>query len=130
MKDWESGDEPEGGWRFIMMETVSSWSPPSTTDTTASSNTSNNFYRQTSRIYSPIKDGVRDYSPLRETPREYFECLEDSECHDELFLLPEQVLDMDSYVVREDLSAIVPSFREDQQMIELSFFLSNSAVPV
>ena len=93
-------------------------------ETVSSSNTSSNFYRQTSRIYSPIKDGVRDYSPLRETPREYFECLEDSECHDELFLLPEQVLDMDSYVVREDLSAIVPSFREDQQMIELSFFLS------
>ena len=106
-----------------MMETVSSWSPPST-DTTSSSNTSNSFYRQTSRIYSPIKDGVRDYSPLRETPREYFECLEDSECHDELFLLPEQVLDMDSYVVREDLSAIVPSFREDHQMIEFNFFFS------
>ena len=107
-----------------MMETVSSWSPPSTDATSASSNTSNTFYRQTGRIYSPIKDGVRDYSPLRETPREYFECLEDSECHDELFLLPEQVLDMDSYVVREDLSAIVPSFREDQQMIELIFFFS------
>ena len=103
-----------------MMETVSSWSQAAN-DT--ASTTNNNFYRQTSRIYSPIKDGVRDYSPLRETPREYFECLEDSECHDELFLLPEQVLDMDSYVVREDLSAIVPSFREDQQMIELSFFI-------
>ena len=84
-------------------------------ETVSSSNTSSNFYRQTSRIYSPIKDGERDYSPLRETPREYFECLEDSECHDELFLLPEQVLDMDSYVVREDLSAIVPSFRKDDQ---------------
>ena len=108
-----------------MMETVSSWSPAST-DTSASSSTSSTFYRQTSRIYSPIKDGVRDYSPLRETPREYFECLEDSECHDELFLLPEQVLDMDSYVVREDLSAIVPSFREDQLMIELNIFFSLS----
>ena len=102
-----------------MMETVSSWSSPSTDAT--SSSTSSNFYRPSGRIYSPIKDGVRDYSPLRETPREYFECLEDSECHDELFLLPEQVLDMDSYVVREDLSAIVPSFRQDQQMIEFFF---------
>ena len=94
-----------------MMETVSSWSSPSTDAT--SSSTSSNFYRPSGRIYSPIKDGVRDYSPLRETPREYFECLEDSECHDELFLLPEQVLDMDSFAVREDLSAIVPSFRSE-----------------
>jgi len=89
-----------------MMGTVSvSWAP----DTT--NNTSKNFYKNNNRIYSPIKETVRDYSPLRETPREYFECLEDSECHDELFLLPEQVLDMDSYVVREDLSALVPSLR-------------------
>ena len=71
------------------------------------------FKNNNTRLYSPIKEAAatRDYSPLRETPREYFECLEDSECHDELFLLPEQVLDMDSYVVREDLSAIVPSLR-------------------
>ncbi len=27
--------------------------------------------------------------------REYFECLEDTDCRDELFLLPERVLDMD-----------------------------------
>ena len=55
----------------------------------------------------------RGYSPLRETPREYFECLEDCEgdCHDELFLLPERALDMDSYTLREDLSSIVPSYR-------------------
>ena len=98
-------------------------------DTVLESSSSNkNYYRQTNRIYSPIKEAVRDYSPLRETPREYFECLEDSECHDELFLLPEQVLDMDSYVVREDLSAIVPSFREDQQMIELIFFFLSKIV--
>ena len=91
-----------------MMGTVSvSWAP----DTT--NNTSKNFYKNNNRIYPPIKETVRDYSPLRETPREYFECLEDSECHDELFLLPEQVLDMDSYVVREDLSALVPSLRKD-----------------
>merc|ERR1711994_955562 len=88
------------------------WSSSSNDSNT---NTNKNYYRQTNRIYSPIKEAVRDYSPLRETPREYFECLEDSECHDELFLLPEQVLDMDSYVVREDLSAIVPSFRKDDQ---------------
>ena len=98
-----------------MMETVSSWpAVPFETNT----NTNKNNFRQINRIYSPIKEAVRDYSPLRETPREYFECLEDSECHDELFLLPEQVLDMDSYVVREDLSAIVPSLREDDEMIE------------
>ena len=106
-----------------MMGTVSvSWAPDTNTNTSK-------FYKSGAgaRLYSPIKEAActRDYSPLRETPREYFECLEDSECHDELFLLPEQVLDMDSYVVREDLSAIVPSFREDQLMIELNiFFLS------
>ena len=61
--------------------------------------------------WQPSLFRVRDYSPLRETPREYFECLEDSDCHDELFLLPEQVLDMDSYSVREDLSSIVPTIR-------------------
>jgi len=75
------------------------------------------FNRHSPRLYSPIKDcqnsvvSGREYSPLRETPREYFECLEDTDCHDELFLLPEQVLDMDSDTVREDLSSIVPSFR-------------------
>ena len=54
----------------------------------------------------------RGYSPLRETPREYFECLEDcGDCQDELFLLPERALDMDSYTLREDLSSIVPSYR-------------------
>ena len=54
----------------------------------------------------------RGYSPLRETPREYFECLEDcGECQDELFLLPERALEMDSYTLREDLSSIVPSYR-------------------
>ena len=90
-----------------MMGTVGvSWTPDTNT---------NKFYKNNNtRIYSPIKEAVhRDYSPLRETPREYFECLEDSECHDELFLLPEQVLDMDSIAVREDLSAIVPSFRSE-----------------
>ena len=97
------------------METVGSW-PAAPSDTNTSTNKNN--FRQINRIYSPIKEAVRDYSPLRETPREYFECLEDSECHDELFLLPEQVLDMDSYVVREDLSAIVPSLRKDDEMIE------------
>ena len=96
-----------------MMGTVSvSWAPDTNTNTSK-------FYKSGAgtRLYSPIKEAActRDYSPLRETPREYFECLEDSECHDELFLLPEQVLDMDSYVVREDLSAIVPSFRKDDQ---------------
>ena len=96
-----------------MMGTVSvSWAPDTNTNTSK-------FYKSgaSTRLYSPIKEAActRDYSPLRETPREYFECLEDSECHDELFLLPEQVLDMDSYVVREDLSAIVPSFRKDDQ---------------
>ena len=96
----------------IMMGTVSvSWAPETNTNTNKTT-----FYKNNNtRIYSPIKESVRDYSPLRETPREYFECLEDSECHDELFLLPEQVLDMDSYAVREDLSAIVPSFREDER---------------
>ena len=90
-----------------MMETVSV-----TTWDTTNTNTNKYFKNNNNKIYSPIKEAAtRDYSPLRETPREYFECLEDSECHDELFLLPEQVLDMDSYVVREDLSAIVPSFR-------------------
>jgi hypothetical protein len=29
--------------------------------------------------------------------REYFECLEDTDCRDELFLLPERVLDMDRH---------------------------------
>ena len=108
-----------------MMDTVleQCWSSSSNDSNT---NTNKNYYRQTNRIYSPIKEAVRDYSPLRETPREYFECLEDSECHDELFLLPEQVLDMDSYVVREDLSAIVPSFREDDKIIELSNFIRGS----
>ena len=93
-----------------MMGTVGvSWTPDTNSNT-------NKFYKNNNnpRIYSPIKEAVhRDYSPLRETPREYFECLEDSECHDELFLLPEQVLDMDSFAVREDLSAIVPSFRSE-----------------
>ena len=92
-----------------MMGTVGvSWTPDTGSNT-------NKFYKNNNtRIYSPIKEAVhRDYSPLRETPREYFECLEDSECHDELFLLPEQVLDMDSFAVREDLSAIVPSFRSE-----------------
>ena len=92
-----------------MMGTVGvSWTPDTNTNT-------GKFYKNNNtRIYSPIKETVhRDYSPLRETPREYFECLEDSECHDELFLLPEQVLDMDSFAVREDLSAIVPSFRSE-----------------
>ena len=91
-----------------MMGTVSvTWSQDTNT------NTNKFFKNNNTRLYSPIKEAAatRDYSPLRETPREYFECLEDSECHDELFLLPEQVLDMDSYVVREDLSAIVPSLR-------------------
>ena len=95
----------------VMMGTVGvSWAPDTNTSTTK-------FYKNNnSRIYSPIKEaGHRDYSPLRETPREYFECLEDSECHDELFLLPEQVLDMDSFAVREDLSAIVPSFRSEDE---------------
>ena len=95
-----------------MMGTVSvSWAP----DTNTNTNKTTFYKNNNNRIYSPIKESVRDYSPLRETPREYFECLEDSECHDELFLLPEQVLDMDSYAVREDLSAIVPSFREDER---------------
>ena len=53
-----------------------------------------------------VRGLYRGYSPLRETPREYFECLEDSQgCQDELFLLPERVLDMDSYTLREDLAS-------------------------
>ena len=66
----------------------------------------------------------RGYSPLRETPREYFECLEDcGDCQDELFLLPERALDMDSYTLREDLSSIVPSYRWEILLIFWNFEL-------
>ena len=68
----------------------------------------------------------RGYSPLRETPREYFECLEDcGDCQDELFLLPERALDMDSYTLREDLSSIVPSYRWERLLfLEFSTVLA------
>jgi hypothetical protein len=62
--------------------------------------------------WSPLKDSLRSYSPLRETPREYFDCLEETDCQDELILLPEQVLEMDSEMVREDLCSILPSFKK------------------
>ena len=45
-----------------------------------------------------------------QSPRDYFDNLCDTDCQDELFLLPESVLNMDSEAVREDLSRIAMSF--------------------
>ena len=59
------------------------------------------------REYSPA---LREYSPLRESPRDYFSCLADEDCQDELFLLPDRVLNMDSDAVRDDLSKMASSF--------------------
>ena len=32
--------------------------------------------------WSPLRDSLRSYSPLRETPREYFDCLEETDCQE------------------------------------------------
>ena len=47
---------------------------------------------------------------VQQSPRDYFDNLCDTDCQDELFLLPESVLNMDSEAVREDLSRIALSF--------------------
>jgi hypothetical protein len=48
-----------------------------------------------SRIFWPSDLDVGGTEHACRSSREYFECLEDTDCRDELFLLPERVLDMD-----------------------------------
>jgi hypothetical protein len=58
-------------------------------------------------MHRELQTSPREYIP---SPRDYFDCLCDTDCQDELFLLPEQILNMDSYVVRDELSSLASSF--------------------
>ena len=53
--------------------------------------------------------------------REYFECLEDTDCRDELFLLPERVLDMDRHGGCRQLKPS-PSFLHSIFALKFVFF--------
>ena len=53
--------------------------------------------------------------------REYFECLEDTDCRDELFLLPERVLDMDRHGGCRQLEPS-PSFLNSIFALKFVFF--------
>ena len=58
----------------------------------------------------PCVKKISQKEDVPQSPRDYFDNLCDTDCQDELFLLPESVLNMDSEAVREDLSRIAMSF--------------------
>ena len=74
----------------------------------------------------PCVKKISQKEDVPQSPRDYFDNLCDTDCQDELFLLPESVLNMDSEAVREDLSRIAMSFSRPSSSPHNSFDSTDS----